>query len=169
MSVALVSPASPAVVRPVTQAVPAPADPKIKPRHLAKQAFIYVRQSSPGQVQRHPESARRQYALAQRAERLGWPGDQVVIIDEDQGKSAAGSAAAHDRDGFARLVSSVGLGEVGLILALEVARLARNSAEWYRQPAASTARPPTSSCSASACLPSTRPTTGSRRCSIPKG
>jgi len=132
MSVALVSPASPAVVRPATQAVPAPADPKIKPRHLAKQAFIYVRQSSPGQVQRHPESARRQYALAQRAERLGWPGDQVVIIDEDQGKSAAGSAAAHDRDGFARLVSSVGLGEVGLILALEVARLARNSAEWYR-------------------------------------
>ena len=115
-----------------TPAAPVLSDPKIKPRHLAKQAFIYVRQSSPGQVQRHPESARRQYALAQRAQRLGWPADQVVIIDEDQGKSAAGSAAAHDRDGFARLVSAVGLGAVGLILALEPARLARNSAEWYR-------------------------------------
>lgn len=107
-------------------------DPKVRTFHLAKRAFIYVRQSSPTQVQRHPESARRQYGLAERARHLGWSAEQITVIDGDQGKSAAGSAAAHDREGFAGLVSAVGLGEVGIILALEVARLARNSAEWYR-------------------------------------
>ncbi len=107
-------------------------DPKITARHLSRHVLIYVRQSSPTQVHRHPESARRQYALAERAQRLGWAPEQITIIDEDQGKSGAGSAAAHEREGFGRLVSAVGLGEVGLILALEVARLARNSAEWYR-------------------------------------
>jgi DNA invertase Pin-like site-specific DNA recombinase len=111
---------------------PPVADPKITPRHLARRALIYVRQSSPTQVQRHPESARRQYALTERAQRLGWPAEQVTIIDEDQGKSGAGRAATYERDGFAQLVSAVGLGEVGLILALEVSRFARNSAEWYR-------------------------------------
>jgi len=109
-----------------------PVDPKITPAHLTRRVLIYVRQSSPTQVQRHPESARRQYALAERAQRLGWAAEQITIIDEDQGKSGAGSAAAHERDGFSRLVSAVGLGEVGIVLALEVARLARNSAEWYR-------------------------------------
>jgi DNA invertase Pin-like site-specific DNA recombinase len=109
-----------------------PADPKITTRHLLRQALIYVRQSSPTQVQRHPESARRQYGLAERAQYLGWPAEQIRTIDDDQGKSAAGSADAHGRDGFARLVLAVGLGEVGIVLALEVARLARNSAEWYR-------------------------------------
>jgi DNA invertase Pin-like site-specific DNA recombinase len=108
------------------------ADPKIDPRHLVRQALIYVRQSHPNQVQRHPESARRQYGLVERAERLGWPHEQTRVIDEDQGKSAAGSAAAQGRDGFAQLASAVGLGEVGIVLALEVSRLARNSAEWYR-------------------------------------
>jgi DNA invertase Pin-like site-specific DNA recombinase len=112
--------------------VAAPADPKVHPRHLARRALIYVRQSHPNQVQRHPESARRQYGLVERAERLGWPREQIGVVDEDQGKSAAGSAAAHGRDGFAQLVSAVGLGEVGVVLALEVSRLARNSAEWYR-------------------------------------
>lgn len=107
-------------------------DAKITPRHLAKRALIYVRQSSPGQIQRHPESPRRQYALAERAQRLGWAAEQVTIIDEDQGKSGAGSAAAHERNGFAQLVSAVSLGEVGLVLALEISRFARNSAEWYR-------------------------------------
>jgi DNA invertase Pin-like site-specific DNA recombinase len=110
----------------------APADLRITPRHLARRALIYVRQSSPTQVQRHPESARRQYGLAERAQRLGWVAEQITILDEDQGKSGAGSAAAHDRVGFAQLVSAVGLGEVGIILVLEVSRLARNSAEWYR-------------------------------------
>lgn len=108
------------------------ADPKITSRHLSRQALIYVRQSSPTQVQRHPESARRQYGLGERAQRLGWSAEQITVIDEDQGKSGAGSAAAHERDGFGRLVSAVGLGEVGIILVLEVSRLARNSAEWYR-------------------------------------
>ena len=108
------------------------SDPKIHPRHLTRQALIYVRQSHPNQVQRHPESARRQYGLVERAAQLGWPQDQIVVIDEDQGKSGAGSAASQGRDGFARLVAAVSLGEVGLVLALEVARLARNSAEWYR-------------------------------------
>ncbi|MGH2351032.1 MAG: recombinase family protein, partial [Chloroflexota bacterium] len=108
------------------------ADPKIQSRHLARRSLIYVRQSHPNQVQRHPESARRQYGLVARAAQLGWPRDQIGVIDEDQGKSAAGSAAAHGRGGFAELVSQVGLGEVGIVLALEVSRLARNSAEWYR-------------------------------------
>jgi DNA invertase Pin-like site-specific DNA recombinase len=108
------------------------ADPKITSRHLSRQALIYVRQSSPTQGQRHPESARRQYGLAERAQRLGWPAEQITVIDEDQGKSGAGSAIAHEREGFGRLVSAVGLGEVGIILVREVSRLARNSAEWYR-------------------------------------
>lgn len=119
-----------AVIAPLVP--PSGVDPRITPRHLSRRALIYVRQSSPMQVVRHPESARRQYGLAERAQRLGWTAEQVTIIDEDQGKSGAGSAAAHDRAGFGQLVSAVGLGEVGIILALEVSRLARNSAEWYR-------------------------------------
>jgi DNA invertase Pin-like site-specific DNA recombinase len=115
-----------------TGAVEMLADARISTRHLARQARIYVRQSHPNQVQRHPESARRQYGLVERAAQLGWPQEQISVVDEDQGKSAAGSAAAHGRDGFAQLVSAVGLGEVGIVLALEVSRLARNSAEWYR-------------------------------------
>jgi hypothetical protein len=74
-----------------------PGDPKIQTRHLARHARIYVRQSHPNQVQRHPESARRQYGLVERAEQLGWPREHISVIDEDQGKSAAGSAAAHGR------------------------------------------------------------------------
>jgi DNA invertase Pin-like site-specific DNA recombinase len=108
------------------------SDPKIHPRHRTQQALIYVRQSHPNQVRHHPESARRQYGLSERAQQLGWGPEQIRVIDEDQGKSGAGNAAAHGRDGFAELVSAVGLGEVGLVLALEVSRLARNSAEWYR-------------------------------------
>src|SRR5947209_7479078 len=94
----------------------APGEGKITARHLARRALIYVRQSSPIQVVRHPESARRQYGLAEHAQALGWAVEQITIIDEDQGKSAAGSAQAHEREGFARLVSAVGLGEVGIIL-----------------------------------------------------
>jgi DNA invertase Pin-like site-specific DNA recombinase len=108
------------------------SDPTIQARHRARRALIYVRQSHPNQVRHHPESARRQYGLAERAQRLGWGPEQIGVIDEDQGKTGAGSAAAHGRDGFAELVSAVGLGEVGIVLALEVSRLARNSAEWYR-------------------------------------
>lgn len=136
-SLPLVSANVPATVPGIPAAIPERPpdtfkDPKVRAYHLAKRAFIYVRQSSPTQVQRHPESARRQYGLTERAKQLGWSAEQVTVIDGDQGKSAAGSAAAHDREGFGSLVSAVGLGEVGIILALEVARLARNSAEWYR-------------------------------------
>lgn len=108
------------------------ADPKIHARQLLRQALIYVRQSHPNQVRHHPESARRQYGLTERARQLGWESEQIKVIDEDQGKSGAGSAVAHGRDGFAELVSAVSLDEVGIVLALEVSRLARNSAEWYR-------------------------------------
>jgi DNA invertase Pin-like site-specific DNA recombinase len=112
--------------------VRAVSDPKIHGRHLTRQALIYVRQSHPNQVRHHPESARRQYGLTERAQQLGWESEQIRVIDEDQGKSGAGSAVAHGRDGFAELASAVGLGQVGIVLALEVSRLARNSAEWYR-------------------------------------
>jgi DNA invertase Pin-like site-specific DNA recombinase len=112
------------------QPLMAVSDPKIHVRHLTRQALIYVRQSHPNQVRHHPESARRQYGLVERAQQLGWESEQIRVVDEDQGKTAAGSAAAHGRDGFAELVSAVGLGEVGMVLALEVSRLARNSAEW---------------------------------------
>src|SRR5437763_6384880 len=109
-----------------------PSDPRLTSRHLARRALIYVRQSSPGQVQRHPESARRQYGLAERAQALGWTAEQITVIDEDQGKSGGGEAAARERSGFAQLASAVGLGEVGLLLVVEVSRLVRHSAEWYR-------------------------------------
>src|SRR5712692_2752416 len=130
--IAVDSPAAPHAGAPSTAFLTPLSDPKIATRHLTHRALIYVRQSSPTQVLRHPERARRQYALAERAQHLGWAAEQITIIDEDQGKSGAGSAAAHDRDGFARLVSAVGLGDVGVVLVLEVSRLARNSAEWYR-------------------------------------
>jgi DNA invertase Pin-like site-specific DNA recombinase len=128
----MVTAPSPGLQDQPTLAVPTAGDPKIHSRHRTRQAVIYVRQSHPNQVLHHPESARRQYGLTERAQQLGWGAEQIRIIDEDQGKTAAGSAAAHGRDGFADLVSAVGLGEVGLVLVLEVSRLARNSAEWYR-------------------------------------
>jgi DNA invertase Pin-like site-specific DNA recombinase len=92
-------------------------------------ACVYVRQSTPVQVRQHHESAERQYALRERAVALGWPPSAVEVIDEDQGRS--GASAAH-RPGFQRLVSRVGLGEVGLVLMLEASRLARSNSEWHR-------------------------------------
>ena len=86
-------------------------------------ACVYVRQSTQLQVRQHQESAERQYALQERAIALGWPPSAIEIIDEDQGRS--GTTAAH-RAGFQRLVSGVGLGQVGLVLMLEASRLARN-------------------------------------------
>src|SRR5947208_13725879 len=97
-------------------------DPKIGARHLARHGRIYVRQSHPNQVLRHPESARRQYGLVERAEQLGWPREQIDVIDEDQGKTAAGRAAAHGRDGCTRLASAGGLASVGGVVARQVAR-----------------------------------------------
>ena len=102
---------------------------KIKPTHLQRAAIVYVRQSTPSQVEQHRESTARQYALAQRARELGWTNEQVILIDEDLGLSGATVAK---RTGFTRLTSEVALGRVGIVLGLEVSRLARNNADWYR-------------------------------------
>lgn len=102
---------------------------KIKPAHLRRTACVYLRQSSPSQVEFNRESTDRQYALVARAEDLGWPRAQIAVIDEDLGVSGSGFAA---RSGFARLAAEVALGHVGIVLGLEVSRLARNNADWYR-------------------------------------
>jgi DNA invertase Pin-like site-specific DNA recombinase len=102
---------------------------KIKPSHTQRAAFVYIRQSTPGQVEHNRESTARQYALADRACQLGWPKEQVVIVDDDLGLSGSG---IDKRSGFARLTSEVALAHVGIVLGLEVSRLARNNADWYR-------------------------------------
>jgi DNA invertase Pin-like site-specific DNA recombinase/predicted DNA-binding transcriptional regulator AlpA len=102
---------------------------KVKPAHLQRLALVYVRQSTAAQVEQHRESTHRQYALVQRAVALGWSEAQVSVIDEDLGLS--GASTAH-RSGFARMAAEVALRHVGLILGLEVSRLARNNADWYR-------------------------------------
>ena len=101
---------------------------KIRDRHWERLAIVYIRQSSPHQVQENRESRERQYALAKLAEQLGWPADRVVIIDEDQGVS--GKSAAN-RGGFQRLLTEVSLNHVGLVLALELNRLSRSSKDWH--------------------------------------
>jgi len=102
---------------------------KITCSHLARAAIVYLRQSSAAQVEHNRESTDRQYALVNKASDLGWPTGNVVVIDEDLGISGAGGVA---RSGFARLTAEVALGHVGLVLGLEVSRLARNNADWYR-------------------------------------
>jgi DNA invertase Pin-like site-specific DNA recombinase len=102
---------------------------KIKPSHTQRAAYVYIRQSTPGQVEHNRESTARQYALADRACQLGWSREQVVLIDEDLGLSGSGT---DKRSGFARLTSEVALAHVGIVLGLEVSRLARNNADWYR-------------------------------------
>ncbi len=102
---------------------------KITASHLARHAIVYPRQSSPNQVDNNRESTDRQYALVIRARELGWSDDRVVVIDEDLGLSASGTTV---RSGFARLTADVALGHVGIVLGLEVSRLARNNVDWYR-------------------------------------
>jgi DNA invertase Pin-like site-specific DNA recombinase len=102
---------------------------KVTAGHLARTAYLYVRQSTLRQVVHNTESAARQYALRQRAVALGWPAEQIVTIDCDQGQSGASAA---DREGFQRLVAEVGIGRAGIVLGLEVSRLARNNADWHR-------------------------------------
>jgi hypothetical protein len=102
---------------------------KVGVRHLKRSAFLHVRQSSLRQVFENSESTKRQYNLRQRAISLGWQVDQVIIIDSDQGQSGKSSA---DREGFQRLVTEVSLGRVGIVMGLEVSRLARNSSDWHR-------------------------------------
>jgi DNA invertase Pin-like site-specific DNA recombinase len=102
---------------------------KVKAGHLKRNAYLYVRQSTLRQVFENTESTQRQYALRQRAVALGWPLDRIVIIDTDLGQSGASAA---DRKGFQRLVTEVSLGRAGIVLGLEVSRLARNSMDWHR-------------------------------------
>jgi DNA invertase Pin-like site-specific DNA recombinase len=101
----------------------------ILPHHLNRTAMVYVRQSTPKQLVVHQESTRRQYQLAERAATLGWPQPRIVVVDEDLGRSGASSEA---RLGFQRLVSAIGLGEVGLVLVTEVSRLSRLNSDWHR-------------------------------------
>jgi DNA invertase Pin-like site-specific DNA recombinase len=100
---------------------------QVTPTHLARQAVIYIRQSTVEQVTHNLEGQRRQYGLVDRAVGLGWPRPQVTVIDDDLGVSGSGVA----RVGFERLVAEVGLGHIGIVLALEVSRLARNNRDWY--------------------------------------
>ena len=102
---------------------------KVTAAHLARTAYLYVRQSTLRQVLNNTESTQRQYALRQRAVALGWTATQIVTIDCDQGHSGASAA---DREGFQRLVAEVGMGRAGIVLGLEVSRLARNNADWHR-------------------------------------
>lgn len=102
---------------------------KITPDHLRRSAIVYVRQSSANQVEHNRESTARQYQLVDRAVAFGWPRERVIVLDEDLGLSGSGLA---ERSGFARMTTEVALGHVGLVLGLEVSRLARNNADWYR-------------------------------------
>ncbi|HEU5382126.1 MAG TPA: recombinase family protein [Ktedonobacteraceae bacterium] len=101
---------------------------KVTARHLSRQAMLYVRQSTLHQVLENTESTARQYALRERAIALGWEASRIVVIDQDLGQSGASAA---DREGFQRLVAEVGLGHVGLVMGLEVSRLARSSLDWH--------------------------------------
>jgi DNA invertase Pin-like site-specific DNA recombinase len=102
---------------------------KVGPAQLQRQAVIYIRQSSPSQVENNQESRQRQYALVSRATELGWAPDQVLVIDDDLGLTGSGLV---DRSGFARLTAEVALGHVGLVLGIEVSRLSRSNTDWYR-------------------------------------
>jgi DNA invertase Pin-like site-specific DNA recombinase len=101
---------------------------KIQSEHLEKLAIVYVRQSSPQQVLENRESTARQYALAQYAEFLGWPSERVLVIDEDQGQSGK---TAENRLGFQRVLAEVTMEHVGIVLGLEMSRLARSSKDWH--------------------------------------
>src|SRR5881296_2759627 len=105
------------------------AHPKVTAHHLQRSAYLYVRQSTVRQVFENTESTQRQYALRQRAVAFGWPEKQIVVIDSDLGQSGA---SAVDREGFQKLVAEVGMDRAGIVLGLEVSRLARNSADWHR-------------------------------------
>lgn len=100
----------------------------VTPTHLARKAVVYIRQSTPHQIVSNQESLRLQYALRQRARELGWHDADIDVIDADLGRSGASAA---QRSGFKELVGRVGRSEVGLILSIDVTRLARNCSDWY--------------------------------------
>ena len=107
----------------------ASAHQKVTASHLRRDAYLYVRQSTLRQVFENTESTRRQYALRERAVAMGWPIERVIVIDADLGQSGG---AGTDREGFQTLVGEVGMGRAGIVLGLEVSRLARNSTDWHR-------------------------------------
>ena len=102
---------------------------KVAERHLKRNAYLYIRQSTLRQVVEHTEGTQRQYALRQRAVALGWPAERIIVIDSDLGQSGASAA---DREGFQKLVTEVSMERAGIVLGLEVSRLARNSTDWHR-------------------------------------
>jgi DNA invertase Pin-like site-specific DNA recombinase len=102
---------------------------KVTADHLKRGAYLYIRQSTLRQVMENTESTKRQYALRERAIALGWPLEHIITIDNDLGQSGA---QATDREGFQKLVAEVGLGNAGIVMGLEVSRLARNSTDWHR-------------------------------------
>lgn len=105
------------------------SQPKILVSHLQRTAYVYIRQSSMRQVEENLESQDLQYQLVNRACGFGWPAAQVLVVDDDLGKSGIAST---QREGFQNLVAAVGLGQVGIILVTDVSRLARNCSDWYR-------------------------------------
>lgn len=102
---------------------------KVSTEHLKRNAYLYIRQSTLKQVLENTESTQRQYALREKAITLVWPIDRIIVIDNDLGQSGAQAA---DREGFQKLVGEVGLGNAGIVMGLEVSRLARNSSDWHR-------------------------------------
>jgi DNA invertase Pin-like site-specific DNA recombinase len=108
---------------------PSISEDRVTTSHRAKLAYIYVRQSTAGQVRQHQESTELQYRLVDRAILFGWPKERVEVIDDDLGKSAASS---DDRYGFQRLIAEIGLGKAGLVLSLDASRLARNNRDWHQ-------------------------------------
>ena len=118
-----------ACLSPIRRPAVHPANWKIQPSHLQRLAVVYVRQSTLQQVERHQESTRLQYALVDRAVELGWSPERVLVIDEDLGRSGA---TAEGRPGFQRLMAEVGLDHIGIVLGIEISRLARSSRDWYQ-------------------------------------
>ena len=102
---------------------------KVTADHLRRDAYLYIRQSTLRQVLENSESTKRQYALRQRAIALGWPDERIIVIDSDLGQSGASAA---DREGFQKLVAEISMQHVGIVLGLEVSRLARNCSDWHR-------------------------------------
>ena len=115
------------ITTPITSATPAPNE-KLQEHHRDRPAIVYVRQSTIQQVQHHQESTRLQYGLSERARALGWGEQQVLVIDEDLGKSGA---SAEGRPGFQRLVAEIGLDHVGIVLGLGTSRLSRSNRDWH--------------------------------------
>src|SRR5262249_54171715 len=102
---------------------------KVQARHLDRLSIVYVRQSSAKQVSENRESTEMQYRLGERAVALGWPASQVLVIDDDLGQSGQ---SVHGRPGFQRLLAEVGLDHVGIVLGLEMSRLARSCRDWHQ-------------------------------------